>query len=92
MAFSRFYAGRGGEEAARDPRMSPMLADEKILAQLPPALVAVAEADVLRDEGLAYAARLEVAGVKVRTRIMKGCFHTDTDAATFEAIADFLRA
>lgn len=91
-AFTRFYAGRGDEEILRDPRFSPMLADQATLAQLPCTLVAVAEADVLRDEGLAYATRLELAGVQVQTRIMKGCVHTDLDRATLDAMAEFLRA
>jgi acetyl esterase len=91
-AFTRFYAGRGDEDILRDPRFSPMLADQVTLAQQPRALVVVAEADVLRDEGLAYAMRLELAGVPVQTRIMKGCIHTDLDRATLDMMADFLKA
>lgn len=49
--------------AALDPRASPVLADD--LDGVPPAHVAVAGFDVLRDEGLEYAARMEAAGVHV---------------------------
>lgn len=44
---------------------SPLLATKEQLTGLPPALIQVAENDVLLDEGEAYGRRLEQAGVRV---------------------------
>ena len=62
-------------ERRSEPFASPLRADERQLAELPPALVIVDEADVLRDEGEAYAARLRAAGVAVTAVRYDGITH-----------------
>jgi acetyl esterase len=69
--FWRHYLSSSRDGA--DPRASPMLATS--LAGLPPAVVATAEYDVLRDEGERYADRLRAAGVPVALRRHDGMLH-----------------
>jgi acetyl esterase len=62
-------------ERRSEPYASPLRASDDQLVGLPPAFVIVDEADVLRDEGEAYAARLRAAGVGVTTVRYDGITH-----------------
>jgi len=63
----------GGRCEARDPRVSPIYADD--LSGLPPALIIAAEYDTLRDEAAAYAERLKNAGGPTRYLCYEGMIH-----------------
>jgi acetyl esterase len=62
-------------ERRSEPYASPLRTSDEQLAGLPPAFVIVDEADVLRDEGEAYAARLRAAGVPITTVRYDGITH-----------------
>jgi len=70
--FEAQYLGGSGVEPT-DPRVSPLLAES--LSGLPPALIAVAGFDPLRDEGKRYAAALLAAGTPVDLRSMGSLTH-----------------
>ena len=54
-----------GDTDRRDPRISPMLADDATFASLAPAHIVIAEFDPLRDDGFDYAEKLRQHGVAV---------------------------
>ncbi|WP_019633173.1 alpha/beta hydrolase [Actinomadura atramentaria] len=91
-----FYLNRDGmkwfwDQYAPDPAVraevhaSPLRASVDQLRGLPPSLILNGEADVLRDEGEAYAAKLRQAGVDVTAVRLGGMVH---DFAMIDALRD----
>ncbi len=73
MWFWEQYTRNPGER--NEITASPLRASTEQLKGLPPALVITAEADVLRDEGEAYANKLRQAGVRVTAVRFQGTIH-----------------
>jgi acetyl esterase len=67
----RHYLGAGAD--VEDPRISPLRAAD--VRHLPPTSIHTAEFDPSRDEGKAYAERLEQAGVATLYRCHSGMIH-----------------
>ncbi|KAF1674475.1 Arylacetamide deacetylase, partial [Pygoscelis papua] len=58
-----------------DPRAAPLLASDARLRRLPLTYILTCEHDVLRDDGVMYARRLQAAGVPVTHDRAKDAFH-----------------
>lgn len=58
-----------------DVRASPLLATPEALAKCPRTYIATCEFDVLRDDGLMYARRLQDAGITVTSVLYEDGFH-----------------
>lgn len=92
--FEQYIAGAD----ATDPQISPLRAPT--VAGLPPAVIATAEHDPLRDEGRAYAEALHAAGVEVVLHdghgLVHGCFDmlgiSATAATELGQVLESLRA
>ncbi|MGN0833365.1 MAG: alpha/beta hydrolase [Kiritimatiellia bacterium] len=76
-----------------DALVSPMCADDDALRRLPPIHVLGADCDVLRDQGKAFADRLEDLGCEVRYELPRGTTHlyitVPGQPAAFRRAVDF---
>ncbi len=61
--------------ALLDARAAPLLAEDEVLRMAPRAYIMTGEHDVLRDDGMMYARRLELAGVSVTNKHYEDGFH-----------------
>jgi acetyl esterase len=80
---------RNGEDAG-DPLACPLHAD---LAGLPPAFLTVAECDILAEQSLELARRLQGAGVAAECAVYRGASHSFIEAMSIagmsvQALAD----
>lgn len=82
----RWFWGQYLGEVASDEAPNAVVLATPDLSGLPSATVITAEFDPLRDEGMAYAARLTEAGVAVDTAIAPGMIHGFF--SMFEAVPD----
>ncbi|PXX43415.1 alpha/beta hydrolase [Aquitalea magnusonii] len=71
----RYYLEQYAADPAlhADPRLAPLAAGD--LSALPPAFVAVAEYDPLRDDGLLYVQRLRAQGIAAECHVGHGLLH-----------------
>ncbi|WP_051696140.1 alpha/beta hydrolase [Streptomyces sp. NRRL S-244] len=89
-----YWEQYGGDPA--HPHVSPLRAPD--LSALPRTLLVLADCDLLRDEGLAYARRLGAAGVDCAVHLYPGVFHgflglpLPAGRAALTAAAAWLRA
>jgi acetyl esterase len=91
--FNQAYTG--GRDLDNDPYATPLSAES--LAELPPAFVLLGGSDLLRDEGRAYAHRLDDAGVDLVEKCYPGQphgflnFDFPAAAGAFEDVGTWLR-
>lgn len=58
-----------------NPEASPLFYSDESFAKNPPCIIAVAECDVLKSEGLAYGEKLAKNGIPCEVHVYKGCPH-----------------
>lgn len=73
-----------GPEDLTNPLVAPLKAD---LRDLPPAVLAIAERDILADSNHEFARKLAAAGVPVEAHVYAGATHSFLEAVSIAAIA-----
>jgi acetyl esterase len=73
------------ENDLKNPLVCPLLAT---LAGLPPAFLVIAECDILGEQGVQMAGRLEVAGVPARHVVYAGASHSFIEAMSVSALSN----
>ncbi|NWQ77800.1 ADCL4 protein, partial [Columbina picui] len=72
-----------------DTVLSPLLAEDSVIAQLPETFLLTCEFDVLRDDGLLYKKRLEDHGIKVTWCHLQEGFHGTIFLAPYGGVIAF---
>jgi len=84
-----FWAQYCGQYSDRtNPLAAPLRAELSALASLPPVFLSIAGQDVLRDENLAMADSLRVAGVETSHVVYNNAAHGFIEAVDFSPVAD----
>lgn len=73
------------EADLRNPLVCPLQAD---LHDLPPSLVIAAECDVLAEQSIALASRMQAAGSQARLRVYRGATHSFLEAMSIAAASN----
>lgn len=84
--FAAQYLSGGGDP--EDPYLAPLLASDRAIAKVCPAIVQVAGYDPLRDQGVAYAKRLASLGVDVNLSEYPSMIHAFYQLAAVTAVAE----
>jgi acetyl esterase len=74
-----------GDEDAQNPLVCPLLAS---LGGLPPAFLAIGECDVLAEQNIEMARRLQSAGVPAQSVVYSGASHSFIEAMSIAAVSN----
>lgn len=80
-----FWRNYRGEDRSPHPLATPL---NGRFEGLPPAFMCIAECDILLDENLEVAERLEAAGSAVEAHVYKGATHSFLEAMSISSLAD----